>query len=77
MKVELKISYKQLIDIIKQLPFEEVNKLKADIERIESDSDSATQDDWEELVVDGPIMSDKQYQAFEENRKSFNRWREK
>lgn len=76
MEEKLNIGYEQLIDIINQLPPEEVSKPKAESERIANKSNSATQNDWKNLLIDGPIMSDEQHQAFEENRKSFNRWRE-
>ena len=73
MEVKLNIGYEQLIAIINQLPTDEVSKLKTEIERILSESNREADDDLERLVVDGPIMSDKQYQAFEESRNHFKR----
>lgn len=73
MEVKLNIGYEQLIAIINQLPADEVSKLKTEIERILSESDREADDDLERLIVDGPIMSDEQYQAFEENRNHFKR----
>ncbi len=30
-----------------------------------------------ELLLNGPVMSDKQYKAFKQNRKKFESWRDK
>lgn len=76
MEVKLNIGYEQLIDVINQLPPEDMNRLKAEIERIVSESSSTAKDDWESLLIDGPVMDDEQYRAFEENRKTFNQWRD-
>ena len=76
MKVELNTGYEQLIDIINQLPTDDINKLKAEIDRILSEDRLDTEDDWESLLINGPVMDDEQYRAFEENREQFSRWRE-
>jgi hypothetical protein len=76
MEIKLNIGYEQLIAIINQLPIDEVNKLKAEIERISSERNVETVDDLESLIADGPVMSDEKYNEFEENRKNFSQWRE-
>jgi hypothetical protein len=72
MKVELSIGYEQLIDLINQLPPNDINKLKAEINRILNGISSTADDEWESLLLNGPVMDDEQYRAFEENRKRFN-----
>ncbi len=76
MKVKLNIEYEQLIDLINQLPPDDINKLKAEIDRILNKVSSTADDEWESLLLNGPVMDDEQHRAFEENRKSFNQWRE-
>lgn len=76
MEIRLNIGYEQLIAIINQLPIDEVNKLKAEIERISSEKNIENVNDLESLIADGPVMSDEKYNEFEENRKNFNQWRE-
>lgn len=75
MEIKLNIGYEQLIAIINQLPTNEVNKLKAEIEKISTERNFETIDDLESLIVEGPVMSDEQYNEFEEIRKNFNQWR--
>ncbi len=75
MEVKLNIGYEQLIAIIHQLPIDEVNKLKQEIEKISSEKNVGAIDELESLLANGPIMSEKKYQEFEENRKNFSQWR--
>ena len=75
MEVKLNIGYEQLIAIIHQLPIDEVNKLKQEKEKISSEKNVGAIDELESLLANGPIMSEKKYQEFEENRKNFSQWR--
>jgi len=72
MEMKLNIGYEQLVALINQLPVEEVNKLKAEIERISSEKNVEATDDLENLIADGPVVSDEKYNEFEENRKRFS-----
>ncbi len=75
MEIKLNIGYEQLIAIINQLPIDEVNKLKKEIDRISNERNVEAVDDLESLIVNGPVMSDEKYNEFEVNRKNFNQWR--
>lgn len=75
MEIKLSIEYEQLIAIINQLPIDEVNKLKKEIDKITNERKVKAADDLESLIVDGPVMGDEKYNEFEENRKNFNQWR--
>ncbi len=75
MEIKFNIGYEQLIAIINQLPIDEVNKLKAEIERISSEKNVESIDEIESLIADGPVMNDDKYNEFEENRKNFSQWR--
>lgn len=76
MEIKLNIKYEQLLAIINQLPVEEVNKLKSEIERISNEKNGGNLDDLESFIADGPVMSDEKFSEFIENRKNFNQWRE-
>jgi predicted Mrr-cat superfamily restriction endonuclease len=76
MEIKSNIGYEQLIAIINQLPIDEVNRLKAEIEKISSERTAETGDNLQSLVAVGPVMSDEKYNEFEENRKIFRQWRE-
>ena len=75
MEIKIKIGYEQLIALINQLPVDEVNKLKTEIDRISSEKNLESVDDLESLIANGPVMSDEKYHEFEENRKNFDQWR--
>lgn len=77
MEIRLKIGYKQLVDIIQQLPIDEVDKLKVEIEKISNNKNAEAEalNDFERFIAHGPVMSDEKYHAFEENRKHFSQWR--
>ena len=76
MEVKLNVRYEQLIDLINQLPPDDINKLKAEIDRILNKVSSTADDEWESLLLNGPVMDDEQYRVFEENRQKFDQWRE-
>lgn len=76
MEVKLNIGYKQLVTIISQLPKEEVNRLKTEIDRISKERDMEVMDDFESFILSGPVMSGEMYDEFKENRNKINQWRE-
>ena len=71
MEVKLNVGYEQLISIINQLPIEEVNKLKYELDRISNEKSIEIKDDLKNLILNGPVMSDEKFKEFEENRKHF------
>jgi hypothetical protein len=72
MKVELSIGYEQLVDLINQLSLDDTNKLKAEIDRILNRVSSTLDNEWENLLLNGPVMDDEQYRVFEEGRRKFD-----
>ena len=52
MEIKLNIGYEQLIAIINQLPLDEVNRLKAEIEKISSERTGETGDNLQSLIAD-------------------------
>jgi hypothetical protein len=76
MELKLNIGYQELIELIKQLPLNEIRKLKADIALIVTENDVENEmSNLKELLLKGPVMDDDQYQDFLSNRKYFNAWR--
>jgi len=75
MEIKLKIDYQQLVAIINQLPADEVNKLKAEIERVSNKNNFESDNDLESYIANGPVMNDEKYQDFIANRENFNQWR--
>ena len=76
MELKLNIGYQELIELIKQLPASQIRKLKADLALIVTDNDMEKDiTDFQEFLLEGPVMEDDQYQDFLSNRKYFNTWR--
>lgn len=76
MELKLNIGYKELLELIKQLPPSQLAKLKVELsdEMIEQKSKTDISE-FQQLLLGGPVMSDEQYQTYLKHRKSFNLWR--
>ena len=78
MQNTVELSYEQLINLIRQLPANQLAKIKSDLENIVAVEPKETRKtDFQVFISKGPVMSDAQYAAFKENRKSLNQWRNK
>ena len=78
MELRLNINYEQLLNIIKQLPAPQIEKLKAELNKKGSQEQSKkASSDFQNFLLNGPVMSDEQYDAFVENRERMNQWRPK
>ncbi len=76
MEVVLEMPFEQLVSIVKQLTPSQKAKLKKellnDISPKQKEHSSLT-----ELLLSGPVFSDKQIETIENTRKSINTWRTK
>jgi hypothetical protein len=78
MQNTVELSYEQLINLIRHLPANQLAKIKSDLENIVAiDNTETRRTDFQVFLSKGPVMSDAQYAAFKENRKSLNQWRSK
>ncbi|HMO39662.1 MAG TPA: hypothetical protein PKC76_09975 [Saprospiraceae bacterium] len=76
MELKLNIGYEELIELVKQLPLDQIRKLKADLALIMTTNDMENEmSDFQEFLLQGPVMDDDQYQDFLSDRKYFNAWR--
>jgi len=74
MDLNFKLNYNQLIAAIKKLPLKDFLKLKSEITHMEPEKGK---NELHSLLLSGPVMSDEQFEEFNENRKNFNLWRTK
>jgi hypothetical protein len=78
MQNTVELSYEQLINLIRHLPANQLAKIKSDLENIVAvDNTESHKTDFQIFLSKGPVMSEAQYMAFKENRKSLNQWRSK
>ena len=78
MEVTLDLKFEQLKELIKQLPASQLAKLKAELSdsflKKKSKKDLSKLQDF---LLKGPVMSDKQFEAYQKTRKELNEWRKK
>lgn len=74
MELNLKISYHQLLSAIKELSPKDFLKLKKELTKI-NPVDEPEKGRLQDLLANGPVMNDEQYDEFLENRKKFSEWR--
>ena len=72
MELKVKIGYEELWELIKQLPPEQLAKLKEELYL--STSPKVPSASFQEFLKRGPVMSDEQHQRYLEHRESFNAW---
>jgi hypothetical protein len=74
MELKINIGYKELLELIKQLPAEQIKKLKKDL-NLDPIPSKPGASKFRDFLLQGPIMDDEQYHQFEANRQFFNAWR--
>ncbi|MFW6351810.1 MAG: hypothetical protein ACOC2E_05450 [Bacteroidota bacterium] len=75
MQVSLDIDIDQLLLFIKNLPEDQLLKIRNELNITIEKKTKEKKKDFLELISNAPTMSDQQYKTFQENRKTFNQWR--
>jgi hypothetical protein len=78
MDLTVKIGFDEIVDLVKQLPASKIKELQTVINQ-DFISKKAKQEisTFQEFLLGGPVMSDKQLEQFNENRNAFSQWRAK
>jgi len=74
MQVQVDIGFEQLIAIAKNLPKAQWQKLKTEVENIDTENDNS---DLLSFFLNGPTFSEDELKVIENNRKAINKWRTK
>ncbi len=76
MDLKFNLKYKELLDLIKQLPSRQIARLKVDLsdDLIKEQSNKESSELYK-LLLEGPTMTKEQYDQFLSNRKHFDQWR--
>jgi hypothetical protein len=77
MEMKVDIQFDQLLDIVRQLPPENVARLKAELSAKSSKSDSGGNSTFKDLLLTGPVMNDEQYSDYKALRTRMNQWNKK
>jgi hypothetical protein len=70
----------EIIEALRELPEDELKKVVEEASRILAEKRAATEpkpkyNALQQMLLDGPVMTDEQYQAFLESRNHFDNWR--
>jgi hypothetical protein len=77
MELKVDIGFDQLLQAIKQLPADKVDQLKAELAKKSSGKNPQGGFNFQQFLLNGPVMDDDQYKDFKETRKRLNQWRTK
>jgi hypothetical protein len=75
MEIKLDIPFQQLLTVVKTLTPSQKAKLKQELTQEESAKEDKSV--FIEMLLKGPVYSEKDIQTIEENRKSIAKWRTK
>lgn len=74
--MELNLKYEELWDLIMKLPSNELARLKADlISPSKSIKMPTRRTNFQKLLLEGPTMTDEQFEQFKEIREYSNAWK--
>lgn len=76
MELTLNLGYAQIIDLVRQLPANQIEKMKKELtENFILTKAKSEVSDFQKFILAGPVMSNDQYQIFKQQRQQFNSWR--
>lgn len=74
MELKVHVDYKELLALIKQLPASQIERLKLELEQ-ECFTSKKSDSKFQAFLLQGPVMSESQYEGFRKNRQRFSQWR--
>jgi hypothetical protein len=78
MELKVDIGFDQLLKAINQLPAAKIAQLKAELStKTVSNKNHVHSNDFQKLLLNGPVMDNHQYDVYKETRNRLNKWRTK
>ena len=78
MELTVNLGFDQIIGLIRQLPPNQIAKLKAELDDSGLTVTSVSEiKEFQQFLLCGPVMSDEQFNDYKQHRKQFNVWRQK
>ncbi len=71
MELKISLGYEQVLEMVKQLPANQLVRLIQDSKKILEKEKKVPQTSFQDFLLSAPTMSDEQHDAFLENRKNF------
>ena len=76
MELKVRIGYEELLRLIRQLPTDQLLMLQKELEKFRKEKSTAKSSKLKELALSAPIMSEEQFDNFQNFRAELNKWRE-
>lgn len=73
MHIQVDIGFEQLLEIVRNLPGEQLDRLKEEIEKNKETKNPKV--NKESFLLSGPVFTDEQIEDIIEARKAINKWR--
>jgi len=76
MELTLNLGFGQIVNLLSQLPANQIAKIKNEFTDYSITEKAKVEvSDFQKFILSGPVMSDKQYSNFNQQRQHFNAWR--
>jgi len=75
MELKVQVRFEQLLTVVKTLTPTQKARLRQELD--ENKAKKNDKDEFIELLLNGPVYTDKEIKTIEENRKSIAKWRTK
>jgi len=76
MELTLDLGYSQILHLVSQLPANQIAKIKYEIsENSIAEKAKSEVSDFQKFILSCPVMSEEQYDNFNQQRLHFNQWR--
>jgi len=75
MELKVEIGFDELLHVVQQLPEDKRAILEQELSKIREQPKEVALTDFEKLLLNGPVMTDEEYNNFKEVRKRINKWR--
>ena len=76
MELTMKVEFGQILHLLGQMPAKQIAKVKNEFpETYIAEKATVEVSDFQEFILDGPVMSDEQYLNFNRQREQFSAWR--
>ena len=76
MELTLDIGYNQVLHLVNQLPANQIVKIKYELSENNIAKKAKSEiSDFQKFILSAPVMSDEQYDNFNQQRQHFNQWR--
>lgn len=75
MELKIQIDYKELVSLIRQLPASQIAQLKNELaDNYILEKSKLEKEQLKQLLLHGPIMTDEEYESYQQTKRWMNQW---